>query len=194
MQRWNQSRNSYETKFQILFVTAIWEGQNYQTIQSGTITWFMTIIKLLFFSYSIIHHLLFQKLYSKMKQKLAPKLRSKNEFLLCYITFHGFNLLLCRYFDYGHFFCLHNSRIISKRIEWKHLYQGIKHRFLVCISFWGIQNCYKKIDVIRSLFYRYIACNKRRVVHDNCRWQRLSMAVATEGCWVERLSCKRSRT
>ena len=136
MQRWNQSRNSYETKFQILYVTAICEGQNYQTIPSGTITWFMTIIKLLFFSYSIIHHLLFQKLYSKMKQNLTQKLTSKNKFLLCYITFYGsisvaqIRNLLCCYADYGHFSCLHNNyRIISKWTVSKYLCQGRKHRF-----------------------------------------------------------------
>ena len=46
------------------------------------------------------------------------------------------------------------------------------------------------MNVIRSLFYRYIACNLHRVVHDNGGWRRLSMAVATEKYWVERLSCK----
>ena len=88
--------------------------------------------------------------------------------------------------DYGHFSCRHNSA--------KRLCQRIKHRFVACISFWRIQNLYKEMGVIRSLFYRYIACNLHRVAHDNGDWRRLSMAVATERCWVERLSCKGSRT
>ena len=50
------------------------------------------------------------------------------------------------------------------------------------------------MDVIKSLFYRYIACNLHRVAHDNSGWRRLSMTVATERCWVERLNCKGSRT
>ena len=35
----------------------------------------------------------------------------------------------------------------------------MKPRFVVCISFWRIQNRYKEMDVIESLFYTYIACN-----------------------------------
>ena len=52
------------------------------------------------------------------------------------------------------------------------------------------KNCYKEMDVIRSLFYRYIACNFHRVAHDNGGWRRLSITVATERCWVEGLNCK----
>ena len=84
---------------------------------------------------------------------------------------------------------LKNGFVKSKR-----LCQRIKHRFLVCLSFWRFQNRYKEMNVIRSLFYRYIACNFDRVANGNGGWQRLPMAVATERNWVERLSCKGSRT
>ena len=51
------------------------------------------------------------------------------------------------------------------------------------VSVWRIQNRYKEMDVIRSLFYRYIAC-----------MHKVAMAVARERCWVKRLGCKGSRT
>ena len=40
----------------------------------------------------------------------------------------------------------------------------------------------------------YIACTLRRLGHDNVEWRRLSTAVAREWRWIERLSCKGSRT
>ena len=42
--------------------------------------------------------------------------------------------------------------------------------------------------------YRYNASNLYRATHDNGGWRRSSMMMATERCWVERLSCKGSRT
>ena len=107
-----------------------------------------------------------------MKQKLAllrSKINAKNwVFVVPYHTlWQHFGTRCVVTVDYGHFSCCHNSRIVSKRIESKCLCQGIKYRFVVCISFCGIQNRYKEIDVIRSLFYRYIACKMHRVAHDN---------------------------
>ena len=60
------SVETVKNKFQ-----TIWEGQNYQTLQSGTSTWFMTIIKSLFFIYPACISPLVPKLHGKMKQKLA---------------------------------------------------------------------------------------------------------------------------
>ena len=40
--------------------------------------------------------------------------------------------------------------------------------FTQYISFWRIQNLYKKLDVIVSLFYIYLACNLRRVTYCHC--------------------------
>ena len=50
------------------------------------------------------------------------------------------------------------------------------------------------MEVIRSLFYRYIACNLPRVTHDKGGWRRLPMAVTAERFWVDRLGCKEYRT
>ena len=77
------------------------------------------------------------------------------------------------------------SRQLKNRFfEAKRLCQGIKHCFIVCISFWQIKNRYKEMNVIRSIFYRY-ACNSHRGTHDNGGRRRFSMVVATERCWVE---------
>ena len=104
-------------------------------------------------------------------------------------TYHN---SLCRYCRLGSLFV--SPQLKNCFVESKCLYQRIKHRFVVCISFWRIRNRYREISVIRSLFYRYIACNLHRVVHNNGGWRKLSMVVATEWCWVENLSCKGSRT
>ena len=95
--------------------------------------------------------------------------------------------------DYGHFSSSHNSRIVSSK---QNVYMStMNYRFVVCILFWQIQNRYKEMDVIRSLFARYNACNLHRdyCTHDYGGWWRLSMVVTIERCWVERLSCKGCR-
>ena len=156
----------------------------------------MTIIKLSFFIYQ-----LYIPSYSKtswqnetkdspiIKQNQRQKLSFRCALSHFMATCHN---LLCRYCRLWSLFV--SPQLKNCFIESKRLCQQIKHRFVICISFWLIQNCYKEIDLIRSLFYRYIASNLQRVVHDDGVWRRLSVAVATEICWVEWLSCNRSRT
>ena len=191
------SRRSYKNKFQVLHIATIREDQNYQTLQRGTSSWFMTITKLLFFIYSIIHPLLLQKLHGKMKQKLAllwSRINAKNRvFVVPYHILWQRIVIHCIVtVDYGHFSCHHKSRIVLSN---QNVYTNeLNIVFVVCFLFWRVQNRYKETDVIRSLFYRYIVYNLHRVAHDNGGWRRLSIAVATECCWLKKLSCKWSRT
>ena len=146
----------------------------------------MTIIKLLFFMYSIIHPLLFKTSWQS-KTKVSPimKQNQRQETSFCCALSHfiaTYRNSLCRC-------CWLWSLFVSPQlknffVESKRLCQRIKHCVVVFISFCWIQNRYKEMNVIRSLFYRYIACNLHRV----------AMGVATKTCWVERLSSKRSRT
>ena len=80
---------------------------------------------------------------------------------------------LCRYCRLWSLFEL--PQLKNRFFEAKRLCQWIKHRFVVCISLWQIQNRYKEMDVIKSLFNRYNACNLHRVTHDYGGWRRLSM-------------------
>ena len=143
-------------------------------------------------AFLIIFHLLnytsplIPKLYGKMKQKLAyyeVESTPKNEFSLYLITFHG---------KVSQFVVSLLSIMVTFRVtttqelvfEAKRVCQRIKHRFVVCISSWWIQNRYTEMDPIRPLFYRYNPCNLHRVTHDNGGWRTLSMVVARERCRV----------
>ena len=117
--------------------------------------------------------------------------RQKSSFrctLLHFMTMYHNSL--CRYCQLWSLFVSPQSK--NRFVESKRLPQWIKHRFAVCISYWRIQNLYKEMNVIRSLFDRYIACNLHRVAHDNGGWRGMSMTVATERRLVERLSWKGS--
>ena len=59
-----------------------------------------------------------------------------------------------------------SPQLKNRFFEAKRLWQRIKHGFVVCISFSRIQNRYKEMDAMRSLFNRYNACNLHRVTHD----------------------------
>ena len=84
-------------------------------------------------------------------------------------------------YRYCRLWSLFMSRQLKNRFfEAKRLCQGIKHCFVVCISLWQIKNRYKEMNVIRSIFYRYNACNLHRGTHDNGGWRRFSMVFATE--------------
>ena len=135
---------------------------------------------------------LIPKLYGKMKQKLAyyeVQSTPKNGF--CCTLSHSmatYRNLLRRYCQLWSFFV--SPQLKNWFFQVKRLCQRIKHYFVVCISFWQIQNRYKDMDPIRPLFYGSNACNLNIVTHDNGGWWRLSMVVARERCHVERLSCK----
>ena len=80
--------------------------------------------------------------------------------------------------DYGHFSCRHKSRIgISKQ----NVYVNELNIVLLYVF------CSDEFK------YRYNASNCYRLTHDNGGWRRLSMVIATERYWVERLSWKGSR-
>ena len=103
------------------------------------------------------------KLHGKMKQKLAllwSKINAKIEFSLSHLmaTYHS---SLCRYCRLWSLYALPHLK--NRFVESNCLCQRIKHCFVVCISFWRVQNCYKEMDVIRSLFYWCIECNLHRV-------------------------------
>ena len=136
------------------------------------------------------------KLYGKMKEKLAyyeVELTLKMSFCCNLSHFMAtYRNSLSRYCQLWSLF--EPPRLKNRFFEAKRLCQRIKHRLVVCISLWWIQNCYKKMDVIRSLFYRYNACNLHRVTHDYGGWRRSPWVVTTERYWVERLSCKGCRT
>ena len=133
----------------------------------------------------IIFHLLnytsplILKLHGKMKQTLAllwSKINAKNRaFVVSYHKSWQHIAIRCVVtVNYGHFLCRHNSRIVAKRIKSKRLCQGIKHCFAMCISFGGIQNCYKEIDIIRSLFYRCLICTEWHMImvgDKDCKWR-----------------------
>ena len=152
-----------------MYITIICKSRNYQII----------IFYLLNYSSPLI-----PKLHGKMKQKLAllwSRIITKNRvFALSHFIATYRNLLLCRYRWLWSLFV--SSQLKNRFVESKRLCQRIKHRYVVFISFWRIQNCYKEMDLSRFLFYRYIACNLHRV----------AMAVVTERCQVEKLSCKGS--
>ena len=154
----------------------------------------MTIIKLSFFHLLSYASPLITKLHSKMKQKLAllwSRINAKNRVFV--VPYHiSWQRIAIQCVDYGHFSCRHKSRIVLSN---QNVYTNeLNIVFVVCLLFWRVQNRYKEMEVIRSLFYRYIAYNLRRRAHDNSGWRRLSIAVATEWCWVKKLSCKESRT
>ena len=81
--------------------------------------------------------------------------------------------------DYSHFWCHHNSRIGFSK-------QNVYVNELNIVLLYAF--CSDEFK------YRYNASNLYRATHDNGRWRRSSMMMATERCWVERLSCKGSRT
>ena len=172
----------------------------YQTLQRETSlhlpnlterdqSWFMTVMKLLFFICSVIYP---NKQYETnvspvMKQNQRQKSRFRCTLLHFMTMYHN---SLCRYCQLWSLFV--SPQLKNRFVESKRLSQWIKHRFTVCISYWRIQNLYKEMDVIRSLFDRYIGCNLHRVAHDNGGWRGMSMTVATERRLVERLSWKGS--
>ena len=81
--------------------------------------------------------------------------------------------------DCGHFSCHQNSRIGFSKPN-------------VYVNELNIVLLY---EVCPDEFkYRYNASNLYRVTHDNGGWRRLTMVIAAERCWVERYSCKGSRT
>ena len=131
--------------------------------------------------------LLIPKFHGKIKQKLAyyeVESMPKNEFSLYLITFHS---------NVSHFVVSLLSIKVTFRVATTQesffrsktfmstfclrLRLWIKHRFVGCISFWRIQNRYKEMDVIRSLFNRCNACNWHRVTHDYGGWRRLLMVL-----------------
>ena len=63
-----------------------------------------------------------------------------------------------------------SSQLKSRFVESKCSCQRIKPRFVVCISLRRIQNRYKKMDAIGSLFHIYLACNFCWVAQAICTW------------------------
>ena len=134
---------------------------------------------------SIIHPLLFQNVIEKVNKisLLWSRINAKKWVFVVPYTFHG---------NVSQFVASLLSIMVTFRVtttqelvfEAKRVCQRIKHRFVVCISSWWIQNRYKEMDPIRPLFYRYNPCNLHRVTHDNGGWRTLSMVVARERCRV----------
>ena len=81
--------------------------------------------------------------------------------------------------SYGNFSCRHNSIIGFSK---ENVYVN-KLNIVLLYAF-----CSDEFK------YRYNASNLYRMAHYDGGCQRLSMMVAAERCWVERLSCKGSRT
>ena len=166
----------------------------YQTLQRGTSldlrqSWSY------YFSFAQLYIPSYSKTSWQNETKVSPVMkqnqRQKSSFrctLLHFMTMYHNSL--CRYCQLWSLFV--SPQLKNRFVESKRLSQQIKHRFAVCISYWRIQNLYKEMDVIRSLFDRYIACNLHRVAHDNGGWRGMSMTVATERRLVERLSWKGS--
>ena len=104
-----------------------------------------------------------------------------NEFSLELFTFHGnvSQFLVSLTVNYSHFSCHHNSRIGFSK-------QNVYVNELNIVLLYTL--CSDEFK------YRYNLSNLYWVTHDNGGWRRLSMVIATERCWVERLSCKGSRT
>ena len=93
-----------------------------------------------------------------MKQKLAllwSRINAKKRVFVVPYTFHAtcYNSL-CLYCRLWSLFV--SPQLKNRFVKSKRLCQRIKYRFIMCISFWQIQNRYKEMDVIRFLFYRYI--------------------------------------
>ena len=107
------------------------------------------------------------KLHGKMKEKLAYyEVESTGVFVVRLSLFMAtYRTLLCRYCRLWSQFML--PQLKNRFFEAKRLCRRIKHWFVVCISFWRIQNRYEEMNIIRSIFYRYNACNLHRVTHDN---------------------------
>ena len=117
---------------------------------------------------------LIPKLHGKMKQKLAllwSWIKAQHPVLV--VPYHiSWQLTTTPWVitvEYIHFYSHHNSRIVLSN---QNVCEWIKHRFVVCILFWQIQNRCEEMDVIRPLFCRYIACNLHRIAHDNAGWWR----------------------
>ena len=129
-------------------------------------------------AFLIIFHLLnyttplIPKRYGKMKQKsslLWSGINAKKSvFTVPYHISWQRNVICCVVtVDYGHFSCRHNSRIsFSKQNE---LNIALMHVF-----------CSEEFK------YRHNASYLYRATHDNSKWRRMSMVIATERCWVER--------
>ena len=86
------------------------------------------------------------------------------------------------------------SQIKNRFVESKHLYQRIKHHFC-CVPFaLTSSKSLERNGRNQVPFYRYNAYNLHRVAYDNGGWRRLSIVVATECCWLKKLSCRGSGT
>ena len=99
-----------------MYITTIWEGQNYQTLQRETSTWFMTIIKVIILNLLNYTFPLIPKLHGKMKQKLAllwERINAENwVFFVPYHISWQLSAIRCVLtIDYSYFSCCHNSKI-----------------------------------------------------------------------------------
>ena len=134
-------------------------------------------------AFLIIFHLLshtsplIPKLHGKMKQKLTyyeVESRPKNQFSFYLITLYS---------NVSQFVVSLLSIMVTfwvaatqdRFFEAKRLCQQIKHVFVVCISFWRIENLYKEMDVIRSLFkgYNHVICIEWHMImvgDEDCQW------------------------
>ena len=79
-----------------------------------------------------------------------------------------YDISLCCYCWLGSFFG--SLQLKSRFVEWKCSCQGIKPRFVVCISFWRIQNRFMEMDVIGSLFYTYLGERKKMERDIHIKW------------------------
>ena len=148
----------------------------------------------------IVFHLLsyashlIPKLHGKMKHKLAllwSRINAKTGVFVVphHISWKRITIRCLVTVDYCYSLCSHNSRIVLSNQNNSENELNI----VFCVHFVLTNSKFLSGKGRSYIPVLQIFC-MHRVVHNNGRWQRLSMTVATERYWVERLICKESKS